>query len=112
MPEGRTAVQRRLGKLKDWADKNYMRLNKDKCESLYLGWNNPKQKYRLQCDCLGCCSAKNDLGILVDSGLNMSQRCAFTAIKANYVLSCISKRIANSSPVIIPNYTQDLLAYI
>lgn len=113
MPEGTATVQRKLSKLKDWDDKNYMRLNKDKCESLYLGLNSPKQQYRPQCDCLGCSSAENDLGILVDSQLNMSQQCALTAIKANHVLSCISKSIASSSrDVIIPYSTQDLMGYI
>ena len=90
-----------------------MRLNKDKYESLYLGLNNPKQQYRLWCDCLGCSSAENDLGVLVDSQLNMSQQCAFTAIKANRVLSCINKSTASSSrDVFIPHSTQDLLGYI
>lgn len=45
--EGTATLQKHVVKLKDWAVKNYMRLNKDKYESLYMGQNNSKQQYRL-----------------------------------------------------------------
>lgn len=113
MPEGTATAQRRVAKLKDWTDKKYMSLNKDKYESLYPGLNNPKQQYRLWFDYLGYSSAENDLGILVDSQLNTSQQYAFTAIKANHVLSCNSKsRASSSKDVFVPHSTQDLLGWI
>lgn len=31
-----------------------------------------------------------DLGILVDSELNVSQQCTLVAVKASHILSCIS----------------------
>ena len=37
MSEGKATLQRDLHKLEEQASKNYMKLNKTKCELLYLG---------------------------------------------------------------------------
>ena len=69
-------------------------VNRPECQVLRLGHNNPRQCYRLGEEWLESCLVEKDLGVLVNSQLNMSWQ---VAMKANSILVVVSS-VPVSSP--------------
>lgn len=92
--------------LEKGANRKTMEFIKGKCKCLYLGKNYPRHQYCLGVKKLESGFAERDLGVLMDTKLNMNQECAFAAEVANSSLGCISRSVASRlRQVILPLYS-------
>jgi len=55
------AIQKHLGRLKGWADRNHTKQSKDKCKVMHLEWMKPLLWDRLGTDWLWSSSVKKTL---------------------------------------------------
>ncbi|GAB0177111.1 mitochondrial enolase superfamily member 1 [Grus japonensis] len=105
--EGRATLQEDLDRLEEWANKNLMKFNKDKCKVLHLGKHNPGVQHSLGSAWLESSSVERDLVVLVNSKLSMNEQCAAPAKNINKMLDCINKgNISRDKDVIIPLYSE------
>jgi len=66
--EGRVTLQEDLDRLEEWANKNLVTSNKDKCKVLHPAKHNPGVQHRLGSTGLRSSSVERDLGVLWTTG--------------------------------------------
>ena len=82
-----------------------MGFNTDKCKVMHLGRNNRHHTYRLGNSPLVSTEAEKDLGVIIDSKMNIGWQCGEAVRKASRTLSCIHRCISSrSKEVILPLY--------
>ena len=86
MPKGRTAICRDLNRLEKWDDRNLTK----SCT-----WNGKTPSTQAGADWLQSSFLIRDLGVLVDTKVNMYQQCALVVKKANCIMFCMSKSIVS-----------------
>ncbi|KAJ7406477.1 hypothetical protein WISP_133541 [Willisornis vidua] len=69
--ESCAAIQKDLGRMERWAEKNCFKFSTGKCRVLHVEKSNPRHQDRLGSDLL-----KSDLGVLVDKK-SMTQQCLY-----------------------------------
>ena len=87
----RATLQKDLDRLEEWANKNLMKCNMEKCKVLQLGKHNTGVQDRLGSTWQWSISVERDLGVLVDIKLKRSEQYAAAAKKANRMLGCIKQ---------------------
>ncbi|KAJ7414532.1 rna-directed dna polymerase from mobile element jockey-like [Pitangus sulphuratus] len=93
--EWRVTLQEELDRLAEWANKNLIKFNKDKCKILHLGQHNPGLQHSLGSSQLGSSSVEAGLGVLKNHKLNIREQGAASAKKDNRILSCINKDVTS-----------------
>ena len=80
---------------------NLRRVNISKGKVLHLGNGKPCCQYKLGDVRMEHSSAEENLGVLVDYKLDMSQQCASTVWKVNCTLGCIKRSVVSRSKEVI-----------
>ncbi|KAJ7415532.1 hypothetical protein WISP_77283 [Willisornis vidua] len=89
-----------LNRPEKWAYRNLMKFKIGKCKVLHLGRNNHLHQYVLRADQLENSFLEKELGILVDTKLNMSQLCALAGKIASGTLGirrCVTSQSGECS---------------
>ena len=75
----------------EWADRNEMQFNVEKCKIMHLGRQNPRITYTMKGVPIAEIETEKDLGVWLEASLKPSLQCEVAAKDANRILSLIGK---------------------
>jgi hypothetical protein len=87
----RADLQKTLDNMCSWAERWGMCFNAGKCKVMHIGTNNPRYKYYMNGEELGCTNEEKDVGVYINTTLKPSSHCKRTANKAMAVLTQITR---------------------
>lgn len=94
IPEGCAAIHADM--LEKWASRNLVQFPiKGKCQVLHQGVEQPQASVRVGNHLTRKQFAENDLGVLVETALNMGHQYVLAARKANSILSYTKRSVAS-----------------
>lgn len=99
--ERRDAPQEHLYRLEEWAIKNFMKFNKDKCKVLRLGKHDPGGAAQDEIYLDGEQLCGKGPGVLVDKQLNMGEQSAEKINRMlSYIKNCHQQRQTSHYPIL------------
>ena len=75
-----------------------MSFNTDKCKVMHISDNNPSFKYKMCDQELDKVKQENDLGVIINRNLKVSDQCIAVSKKANMMLGLISRNHNHKAP--------------
>ena len=109
------SLQSDINFIADWASRNGLELNHDKCVVMYFGNNNPHHTYYIQAKTIAAKPSHVDLGILVDSSLKFQAHADFIVNKvikkAHYILKSFSRLSSHLFGILFRTFLRPVLEY-
>ena len=90
-------MQEDITRISNWADRNMMSFNVNKCDILHLGRRNLKHVYRMNGVDIGEASSVRDLGLIVQDDLSFKKHIEKTADRVSKLAKAIKRRLRGSS---------------
>jgi len=89
-----------------------MMFSKTECQILHFGHDNLRQHSRLEAEWLEDCAEEKELGMFFSAWLNMRQKCAQVAKRANGILTCIQNGPTSRCRVMIVSMYSALMSTV
>ena len=84
-------LRRDMQKIENWSKKWLLTFNEEKCATMHIGTNNPKERYTLNNNLLNETKLEKDLGVFISCDLKPSQHVAKVAARANKIIGLVKK---------------------
>ena len=84
-------LRRDMQKIEIWSNKWLLTFNEEKCSTMHIGFNNPKETYTLNNNVLNETKLEKDLGVFISCDLKPSQHVAKVAARANKIIGLVKK---------------------
>ena len=89
----RQQLQDDLNRLTEWSEKWQMLFNFGKCKCLHIGHGNEDEQYTMGDTVLNTTVKENDLGLIINADMKVSEQCGIAAAKGDKIVGLIRRNI-------------------